>query len=190
MNKVFPAAVLAACAIFMLTDPSKMLPAAVAGANDAVRLSLSLLALYAIWLGLLRVAEAAGLNGLLAKLLKRPIRFLFGKQTEETYGYLAMNISANMLGMGNAATPMGIKAMESMDGGRAQASAAMIMLMVINSTSLQLLPTTMIGLRASEGSMSASDILFPTLIASVTATAVGVALCKVCERVFKKKKDE
>ena len=94
-----------------------------------------------------------------------------------------------MLGLGNAATPMGIRAMQSLDDGSGTATPAMIMLIVLNATSIQLLPSTVIGLRASAGSLSAGDIILPTFLATALTTILGIILVKLCEKAFKKRKN-
>ena len=103
---------------------------------------------------------------------------------------IAMNMSANMLGLGNAATPMGIKAMKALDDGSGIANTAMIMLIVLNATSIQLLPSTVIGLRASAGSTSPADIILPTLIATITTTILGIVLVKIISSIREKRKNK
>ena len=95
-----------------------------------------------------------------------------------------------MLGLGNACTPMGIKAMQGLDklNNSTRASHQMIMLMIINATSIQLLPTTVISLRASHGSLNPSDIILPSLIATAVSTIVGVLGVKLMSKITKKKK--
>ena len=100
-----------------------------------------------------------------------------------------MNLSANMLGMGNACTPTGLKAMAGLDkqNNSVTASMAMIMLVVINASSIQLIPTTIIGLRQQYGSTTSSDIILPTLIATIISTVLGVLLVKLCNKIFKRR---
>ena len=87
-----------------------------------------------------------------------------------------MNIASNIIGLGSAATPYGIKAMRGLDKGDGRATRAMIMLVVINSTGIQLLPTTVIGMRALAGSVSPSCVLWPTIVATFVPTILGVLL--------------
>ena len=116
-------------------------------------------------------------------------RWYDGSQTmTEAEKMIALNMSANMLGLGNAATPMGISAMKRLDDGSGKATPAMIMLIVLNSTSIQLLPTTVIGLRASAGSTSPSDIILPTLLATICTCLLGIFLVKACHKIFRRKK--
>jgi len=83
---------------------------------------------------------------------------------------------------------MGIKAMQRMDDGSGTATPAMIMLLIVNATSIQFLPTTVVGLRATAGSTTPSDIIFPTLIATILTCIVGIFLTKLCQKIFSKKK--
>ena len=101
--------------------------------------------------------------------------------------YIAMNMSFNMLGVGNAATPTGIKAFNELQDGSDKITATMVMLLVINATSIQLLPTTIIGMRVTAGSGNASDIIMPSLIATLVSTIVGIVLVKLFYS-FKKQK--
>lgn len=160
----------------IFTGPDKLLPALLDGSNSAVGLCLTLISVYAVWMGLLQIMEDSGMTRKLSKALS-PLTFkLFGKLDPKTQEFVCMNISANMLGMGGAATPLGIKAMKNLDDGNGVATKAMIMFFVLNATSLQILPTTVMGLRAAAGSVSPSDIILPSIIATVTSTIIGVLL--------------
>lgn len=163
----------------LFISPSLTVSTLIEASNKAVNLSISLIAIYAIWLGILELVEKSGLNRIIAKLLGPVIRFLFGKQSQETNEQIAINLSSNMLGMGNASTPSGIKAMQLLDTKSGKISKAMMMLMVINSMSIQLIPTTIIGLRIVAGSSNASDVIFPILITSFISTFIGVLLVKL-----------
>ena len=153
----------------------------VRGSQGAVTLAITLTALYGFWLGFMGIIEKVGLTDKLAKILAPVVRFLFGKDiSPKTRKYLTVNMSANLIGLGNAATPMGIKAIESMETeGQKKASLPMIMLVVISATSLQLIPTTVIGLRAAHGSLNPTAFLWPSIVATVTSTIVGVTLVKL-----------
>ncbi len=151
----------------------------IAGVRSAITLSLKLLAIYAVWLSALKMMQATGLDKKLSKLLRPVIRRLFKGESEDAYDNISVNLSANMLGMGGVATPAGIRAMTAMQDGSAKATHNMILLIVINATSIQLVPATVIALRASAGSADASDIFFPTLIATSVSTLSGIILCKV-----------
>lgn len=174
----------AALGIMIFTQPSAAVGAMIDGAHGAVQLSLNLLALYAFWLGFFSLIEKLGLSRGLERLLRPVIKRLFPSCNTETRRYIAMNMSANLLGLGNAATPMAMKAIKGMDDGSGKATVDMIMLTVISATSLQILPTTVIGMRASAGAVNAADFLFPSLIATVLSTMIGIVGVKICSKIF------
>lgn len=159
--------------------------ALIAGGTQAVELCLSLAGAYAFFGGLMGLIRESGLAASLAAALRRPLsrllRFELGEEAALTD--ICLNLSADMLGMGNAATPAGLRAMRTMaqaHGGDGRASDAMLMFLVLNTTSVQLLPTTMIALRAQAGAANPADIVLPTLLATAVATGCGVALCWLC----------
>lgn len=186
MNRVFTAIMLVTLTILIISDPNAVLPAMLGAGSDAVELSFSLMGIFVVWMGIMNILEATGAGTAFERALKPVTRFLFGKQHSDVYKYASLNISANMLGMGSAATPMGIKTIEYMKSENGTASDAMIMLLVINATSIQLLPTTVIALRASFGSASPADIILPSLIATTISTATGIVLAKLCAIVSRK----
>lgn len=149
------------------------------GARNAMLLCMKLAAIYAVWLSVLKMMEATSLDKKLSKVLRPVIRRLFKKESDETYNWISINLATNMLGMGGAATPAGIKAMNSMCKEEGKATDNMLLLMVINATSIQLIPATVIALRATAGSADAASIIFPTLIATTISTTIGTILCKV-----------
>lgn len=157
----------------------------IAGVGSAITLSLKLLAIYAVWLSALKMMQATGLDKKLSKLVRPVIKRLFKGENEDAYDNISINLSANMLGMGGVATPAGIRAMTAMQDGSAKVTHNMALLIVINATSVQLVPATVIALRAAANSADASDIFFPTLIATSVSTLTGIILCKV----FALKKD-
>ncbi len=160
----------------------------ISASTSVVELCIELIAIYTVWLGFLELVDKSGLSDKIAKLLRPITRKLIKTNDIETEKTIALNLSANMLGLGNAATPLGIKAMKKLDDGSHTASASMIMLIIINVTSIQLLPTTIIGLRETAGSTSASDIIIPSLIATTITTAIGVLLTLFCEKRLIKRK--
>ena len=181
--------VLASLVTLLFINPEDCINAMMTAGGDAVSLTFRLLGIYAVWLGIIALVDASGLSNKIANLLEPAIDWLFGKTDNETKKYIAMNLSANMLGMGNACTPTGLKAMEGLDkhNNSVTASMAMIMLVVINATSIQLIPTTIIGLRQQYGSTTSSDIILPTLIATIISTLIGVLLVKLCNKIFKRR---
>lgn len=148
-------------------------------AQDAVQLAIGLIGVMAFFLGLMRIAEDGGLMRRIARALGPVMQRLFPGVPVDHPAMSAMilNISSNMLGLGNAATPFGIRAMEQLDtlnGQKGTATNAMVLFLAINTAGLAILPSGVIGLRASLGSQDAAGIFLPTLVASASATLVGI----------------
>lgn len=166
------------------------LTAAIAdSAGRAVTLALGLAGLMALWLGLMRVAEEAGLVSLLSRAARPVLRRLFPEVPPEhpAMGAMLMNIAANMLGLGNAATPFGLKAMIALDElnpHRGTASDAQALFCAINTASLQVIPASVIALRAAAGARQPGDVIGPTLLATSCALVAAVATAKVLARAF------
>lgn len=178
MNALFITLVLISLTIMLITSPAEAFPTMIAGVRSAIELSLKLLAIYAVWLSVLRMMEATGLDAKLSRLLRPVIRRLFKGESESAYSQISVNLSANMLGMGGVATPAGIRAMAAMQDGSDRITHNMALLIVINATSVQLVPATVIALRAAAGSEDASSVFFPTLIATTLSTLAGIIICK------------
>lgn len=185
MNKIWFVMIVASLGVLLFIDPSVTLSEMISAAASSFELCLELCAVYAVWLGLLEIVDASGLGKKIAKWLRPLIKKLFKIDNEEIEKMIALNMSANLLGLGNAATPMGIKAMKALDDGSGKATFAMIMLVVVNATSIQLLPSTIIGLRTSAGSANAADIILPTLITTIITTICGVFFVFFCEKTTK-----
>ena len=186
MNTIYVVMMIGSLLLVTITAPESALSIMLGGAKSAIGLSISLCAIYTVWLSVLQVIDKTGIGKTLSKAFKPLTKKLFRGESDLALEYITLNFSANLLGMGGAATPLGIKAMEYMQDGSDKASDNMILFVVINATSIQLLPATIIGLRASKGSASASDIILPSLIATTFSTLIGVILCKV----FSSKKAE
>lgn len=188
MNKIWFVMVVGSICFLLWRDPSSVLDSMIDASGEAFSLCIELCAVYAVWLGVLELVEASGLSEKLAKLLHPLIKKLFKIDDKETEKMIALNMSANILGLGNASTPMGINAIKRLDDGSGVATNAMIMLIVLNATSLQLLPSTVIGLRSSAGSASPSDIILPTIIATFCTCLLGICLVKLCNHIRDKLK--
>lgn len=160
--------------------------AMLSGAGDAVTLSLSLLGSLCAWMGFLRVAERSGLTELMAQGLSPVIDRLFPEYREdgEIKGKICMNLSANLLGLGNAATPLGLSAMEAMaaKAPRGAATPGMILFVVLNTASIQLLPLNMAAMRAACGSQEPFAILPQVWVTSLAALVTCAGACKLLER--------
>lgn len=175
---------IAAISALLFTNPDGAVTAMITGSHAAVELAINLVALYGFWLGFFAILEKLNISAFISRLLRPLIRFLFKDLDEETEKYITMNMSANLLGLGNAATPMGINAINRLAKGKSYATTNMIMLIVISATSLQLLPSTVIGLRATHGSASPASFLPASIIATVLSTVIGVLLVKLLSRLF------
>ncbi len=183
MNKIWLLMMLASLIVLLYVDPGATLSTMIDASTSALTLCIELCAVYAVWLGLLEIVDATGLGQKLAKLLRPLIKKLFRVDNEEIEKMIALNMSANILGLGNAATPMGIKAMKSLDDGSGVATFSMIMLVVVNATSIQLLPSTVIGLRANAGSENPADIILPTILATVVTVSIGIILVLIFDKI-------
>ena len=158
--------------------------AAVLGASEAFELVLKLAGGLCFWSGLMRIAQKAGICDAIAKLLSPVLRLIFPKLSLKSKAarLISMNISANLLGLGNAATPFGVAAMRELSRINAQSTTAsdeMVCFAVINSSSIQLLPTTLALLRASYGAKNPLDILPPVIFASVLSLCAGLLVAKI-----------
>lgn len=190
MNRIWLIMIISSLCFLLSSAPDTVVGVMVEASGGALKLCIELGAVYAVWLGILELVDASGLGNKLAKLLHPIIKKLFKIDNEEIEKMIAMNMSANILGLGNAATPMGINAMKALDDGSGIANTAMIMLIIINATSIQLLPSTVIGLRASAGSASPADIILPTIIATTFTSGLGIMLVKFFSHFFEKKRGE
>jgi spore maturation protein SpmA len=170
-------------------SPMQGLTAAVVeSAGGAVELAIGLVGMMALFLGLMKVAEAGGALTIIAKTLRPVTVRLFPDVPPDhpAIGAIILNMSANAMGLGNAATPFGIRAMqelESLNPHKGTASNAMVMLLAINTSAIALLPTGVISLRASLGSADPAGILSTTLFATCLSTIVAIAAAKLYQRV-------
>jgi spore maturation protein A len=153
--------------------------AAFGGAQTGVTVCLGLVSILVFWMGLMRIAEDAGLVRKLSRLLAPIVRRLFPDVPSEhpAMGYILSNMSANLLGLGNAATPMGIKAMQELQKLNTDpftATPAMCTLLALNTASITIVPTTMIAIRMNFGSLHPADIVAPTLLATLVSTGAAI----------------
>ena len=161
----------------------------VGSADSTVQFIIGLVGLMCFWCGVMKVAEKSGLTSKLSKLLKPILRLIFKEaaKDEKALGAIVMNITANMLGLGNAATPFGIKAMQEMDRlnkDKEKASNDMALFLVLNAACIQLVPITIISIRAATGSSNPGVIILPAIVASTIAAIVGVLSCKILQKYF------
>lgn len=178
LNKFWGFLVLSAISVAAIKgQPQLITDAALAAAADSVTYALGLVGMMAFWLGLMNIAEKAGLVDALAHLVRPLLRRLFPSLSADdpALGFIVLNLSANILGLGNAATPFGLKAMQAMQKSNAQpevASEAMITFLVLNTSCLVLIPATIIGIRYAAGSSAPTEIVATAFL----ATCVGMSL--------------
>lgn len=204
MNRVFVALICAAVAVALLRDalparavaalfPAGEVTAEVTAeasamkavtqkildsASDAAKLALSLVGVLALWMGVMRVAERAGLIALLARALRPLLVRLFPEVPADhpAMGAIVMNMSANLLGLGNAATPLGLEAMkrlQELNPHKKTATNAMVLFLALNTTHITLIPARTIALRLENGSLLATNIVLPTILATACGTVVA-----------------
>ena len=152
--------------------------------KSAVDLSITFLGSMCLWTGVMNIAKKTTLITKLANGLGPIMKILFPdiKKEEEAYGEISMNMVANILGLGNAATPLGLKAMKTMQKKNPQKdtlSNSMAMFIIINTASIQIIPTTVIAIRTSLGSSNPTAIILPVWIATIGAAVVGVITAKI-----------
>ncbi len=224
MNLLWTFIIIADIVMLLTVDPSLLLPSVTSAGRDSLALSFSLAALYFFWMGIMQIVKDAGLTDKLGRFVKPLIDRLYGKVNDTARAFIALNLASNLLGVGSAATPAALSAIEEMERERQEKEEkierelrhknkegaenkkggvtdygeedkskggekflrekkpvgklprSMAMLFVINATSIQLLPTTVMSLRASMGSLNAADIVLPTLIATIATTFLGIVL--------------
>lgn len=169
--------------------------AAVDSSKEAVELCITMLGVMALWTGLMRIAEVSGLTKKFLRVVRPVLRFLFPDVPEESKAndYIASNMLANILGLGWAATPFGLKAMTELQkinvaqGGKKEvASRAMCSFLIINISSLQLIPVNIIAYRSQYGSVNPAEIVGPAMVATFISTLAAVVFIKATERKGKK----
>lgn len=168
-------------------DIGKITEAAMTSAQLSIETVLGLLGIVVFWLGISRIAEEAGLIQALASAMTPLLRFLFPSlpPNHPALGSLMMNISANVLGLGHAATPFGLKAMQelqSLNDRPDRATDAMCTFLALNTSSVTLIPATVIALRAAAGSANATEIVIPGLIATFCSSCVALTADYVLRR--------
>lgn len=161
-----------------------VLPALLSGAGNALETVLRVFGAYLVWMGLLNIAKKAGLIRSLSGLLSPALSLLFPRAGNAKEA-ISLNLAANMLGMGNAATPYGLTAIRLLNESNPNPGVAtdeMCTLLVINASCLELFPATLTALRASSGSARPFAVVVPTLLSSLAATLVAVVLCLMFTR--------
>jgi spore maturation protein A len=162
---------------------------AVESATTAVQIAIGLVGTMTLWLGMMRVAEASGLVTLVGRALRPILRWLFPEVPADhpAAGAIVVAMAANMLGLNNAATPLGIKAMEALqtlNPDKDTASNSMVTLMALTTAGVQLIPASMIGVLAAAGSSNPTAIIAPTILATFAGTVAAVIAARLLQRFY------
>lgn len=155
--------------------------------ENTVSLFLQLTGMICMWSGFIKIAEKSGIIEKISKCINPLIRIIFPelKNDNEISGHIAMNMTANMIGLGNVATPIGLKAMQKLqekNKDKSKLSKSMLTFVILNTASIQLIPTSVIALRVAANSKSPTDIVMPTIVASVASVIVGILIVKLFYR--------
>lgn len=178
MNIIFGLILCLSLIILIFTNPSVVLSSMLSGGEKALSLTLKMVVIYAVWMGVFSLMEKSNLSNKFARLLKPVNKFLFGKTPEKAEDFISLNLSANVLGMSGATTPMGIKAIKELDK-HDKTDYVTSMFFVINATSVQVIPSSVLALRSTFNSASPSDIILPTILATLLSSIIGILLVKI-----------
>ena len=164
------------------------------GTELAVKIVLTLLGIMTFWLGIMKIAEKSGIVQFLSKILKPIAEFIFPELPKNSpiIGDVAMNFSANALGLANAATPIGIKAiagMQELNKNKESATNSMCTLLAMNTAGFQLIPATVIAILAAAGCKNPTSIIVPTLIVTSIAFVCAILLARIFQKIFPPQKD-
>lgn len=172
---------------FVRGNSEAVMNAAINGGVSAVELTIGLIGVICIWSGIMKIAEKSGLTNILGKMMSPILRLVFPDlpPRHPANSAIVMNLASNMLGLSNAATPFGIKAMEELqklNSSKERATNTMVAFLVINSACVQLIPATVISIRSAAGSKNPSEIIITTIISTIIAAIVGIISCKLLQK--------
>lgn len=185
LNKIWPIFIIISYLYaIMIGNTDKINTSIFSSTQEAVTLCITLLGTICLWNGIMKIAEKTSAITRLTKILNPIVKFLFPelKNQESIRKEISMNMVANILGLGNAATPLGVKAMKSMQEinyDKKTLSNSMVMLIVLNTASIQLIPTTVIAIRLSLDSKNPTSIILPVWIATICAAVAGIVVTKI-----------
>lgn len=185
MNVVFFILCVISITVLCVFSPESALPAMLKGANKALTLTFTLVPVYAVWTGLYRILELSGITNAMSKRLKRPVNLLFGKTSDKAAEYISLNLSANLLGLGGVATPLGIKACAELE--KESNHKAAELLLVVAATSVQILPVSVLALMISYGSKNSSSIILPGFLSTLFSSVCGITLFKLFSKLRDKR---
>ena len=192
LNKIWPIFIIISFSYAIFSGNLESLNSAIFNStSDAVNLSINLLGTICLWNGIMQIASKTNIINKLTNFLKPIMKILFPeiRKNKQIQQEISMNIIANMLGLGNAATPLGLKAMKTMQKENPKKDTltnSMMMFIVINTASIQIIPTTVIAIRNSLGSQNPTQIIFPVWIATICAAIGGIVATKLLIKFNKK----
>ncbi|MBR5250507.1 MAG: hypothetical protein IKV38_00600, partial [Clostridia bacterium] len=174
MSGVWVFLMIASIVKMIFVSPDNVLTVMTESVIASFELGLKLLGAYCVWLGLIEIMRSIGALNAIGSFLSPVTKRLYGALSPKAQEYVSINTSANLIGVANASTPTAVKAIEEMSKGKKTMTKSMAMLFLINSSGLELLPSTVMGMRASAGSSSPSDIFLPCLIVTIVTTALSI----------------
>ena len=192
MNYVFPILLIVSFVCAIVTGSvAELSQSVITGAEDAVSLLLRLVSMLCLWGGVMEIGEQAGLTAMFSRLMYPAVSLIFPKLRKEKYVLeaISMNITANILGLGNAATPLGLEAMrrlQTVNSNMAYASDEMVVFVVMNTAAMHIIPTTVATLRGQYGSRDPMEIMPAAFLTSFCALATAVAVAKIGNKMGKK----
>lgn len=174
----------------LVTGKGEVLSKSVISSTEAsVKLVIGLAGMMSLWSGIMKIAQKSGITDKIAVVLRPILRLLFkdAPKNKDAMGSVLLNLTSNMLGLSNAATPFGIKAMEELqklNPNKDTATNDMALFLVLNATCIQLVPTSIISMRAACGSTNPGIVIMPAMITTGIAAIMGIIYCKILERFF------
>ena len=190
LNKIWPFFIILSFIFAIITGNIENFNSSIfSSCTQAVELTIKLFGTMCLWNGLMKIVQETSLIKRLSNMISPLMKVLFPKMKKEDKEYkeITINIIANLLGIGNAATPLGLKAMQTMqekNPNKERITDSMAMFIVLNTASLQLIPSTVIAVRASLGSTNATQIILPVWIATITADIAGIIASKILMKKF------
>ena len=189
MNKIWAGMIIISVTLSIFSGRlQELITTLMSSTQSALQTVLDMLGMICMWSGFMKIAETSGVVKTLSNKVTPLVRFLYPElpKDNEVTGHIAMNMTANILGLGNIATPMGIKAMENLEkynDDKKRLSNSMMMFIILNTASIQIIPTSVIALRATYNSSNPADVVLPIIIASFGSVIAGVFLVKLsCRR--------
>ena len=193
LNSIWPIFIIISIAFAIITgNIEKIYNSIFESASTAVELTVTMLGTMCLWNGIMEIASNTSIINKILKLLNPILKKLFPKIKENSKEYkeMSMNIIANLLGLGNAATPLGLKAMQTLqekNTDKKTLTGTMAMFIVLNTASLQIIPTTVISIRASLNSIDPTKIIVPVWIATISAAIAGISAIKIFAKIEEKR---